>query len=191
MYCYMATEFVGSRDLNDECRRRGMFTEAKALQIISQCAAGLQAIAQEGLIHRDIKPGNIFLRDDGTPVIGDLGLARQVDGDDRMTVTGMAMGTPAYMSPEHVRGQADVDIRTDIYALGAMLFKMVTGEEPYTGETLYIITNKVLNDPVPDPRRLNGSLSAGICAVINTCLAKDRNNRYENPAAISARYSCP
>ena len=145
-----------------------IFTEAKALQLIAQCAEGLQAIADAGLIHRDIKPGNIFMRADGTPVIGDLGLARQVDGDDRMTMTGMAMGTPAYMSPEHVRGQADVDIRTDIYALGAMLFKLVTGEEPYTGDTLYVITNKILNDPVPDPRRLNGALSAGICAMLCT-----------------------
>ncbi|MFV1258456.1 serine/threonine-protein kinase, partial [Klebsiella pneumoniae] len=91
---------------------------AEAVEIAVQVADGLAFAHERGVVHRDIKPQNIFLDRDGKPKIGDLGLARSSDGEDRMTMTGTSYGTPSYMSPEQIRGVADIDIRSDIYALG-------------------------------------------------------------------------
>ncbi len=175
---YMAFELVTGGDLSDLLNAKQILSEHKALTLLQDCAHGLEAIEQAGLVHRDIKPGNIFLDEQGHAHIGDLGLARDAAGDDRMTMTGMAMGTPAYMSPEHISGQTDVDIRTDIYALGAMFYKMLTGQEPFSGETVYAITHKILSDPLQDPRALNTSLSEPVVAIIKKTLEKDREQRY-------------
>lgn len=180
-HLYMTFQLINGTDLGNLIRHKGALSEFKSLQVIKSCLAGLQAIHGAGLVHRDIKPGNIFMEDDRRPVIGDLGLARQSSGDDRMTMTGAAMGTPAYMSPEHIQGVADIDIRTDIYALGSMLYKMLTGEEPFQGETIYAITHSIIAKPIPDPRELNGSLSNPIVAIIRKAMAKDRDQRYQNP----------
>ncbi|MDA3960619.1 MAG: bifunctional serine/threonine-protein kinase/formylglycine-generating enzyme family protein [Planctomycetota bacterium] len=182
---FMAFELLTGGDVSDLIKRRGALTEAKALTITRDAARGLQAVSDAGLVHRDIKPGNIFL-DTGDQVrLGDLGLARHSDGDDRMTMTGVAMGTPAYMSPEHVQGVADIDIRTDVYALGASLYKMLTGQDPYIGDTLYMVTSQVLNEPVPDPRRLEPGISPETAAIVRHAMAKNRDQRYASPTQLA------
>ncbi len=178
---YMALELVGGGDLHKLMKRRGRIPVDDALRWISDCAKGLEAIHQAGLVHRDIKPANIFLDKDGTPKIGDLGLARAADGQDRMTMTGNSWGTPSYMSPEQIKGVADLDIRADIYSLGATLYTLLVGVEPYVGETSYVITHKVLTEPPPDPRTHDQTIPAQVAAIIGKAMAKDRERRYQTP----------
>ena len=135
-HLFMTFQKIDGGDLADLIKAKGSISEYKSLSIMKECLLGLQAIGQAGLVHRDIKPSNIFMEQGRRPIIGDLGLARQASGDDRMTMTGAAMGTPSYMSPEHIQGVSDIDIRTDLYALGSTLYKMVTGEEPSRGNGL-------------------------------------------------------
>jgi formylglycine-generating enzyme required for sulfatase activity len=179
-YLYMALEYVPGGDLSKLVQRRGPLEWRQAVEIIIGCARGLSAIHAAGLVHRDIKPQNIFLDRELHPKIGDLGLARATDGADRMTMTGAAWGTPAYMSPEQVRGVADVDPRTDVYALGATLFAILTGTEPFSGATAYIVTHKVLTEPPPDPRAHNHLVPAAISAITIKAMAKDRAERYRD-----------
>lgn len=179
-HLYMTFQLIVGGDLSQLLKGKGVLTEFKALGILRECVLGIQAIEQAGLVHRDIKPGNIFMEDGRRAVIGDLGLARQASGDDRMTMTGAAMGTPSYMSPEHINGIADVDIRTDIYALGSTLYKMLTGEEPFQGDTVFAITHSILSLPVPDPRMLNPSLSNPVVGILRKSMAKDRDQRYRS-----------
>ncbi len=181
---YIACELIGGGDLGALLARRGMLTEHKALGLVIAATRGLAALHAAGLVHRDLKPDNIFFDAEGRVVLGDLGLARHQSGDDRFTMTGAAIGTPAYMSPEHIRGVADLDIRSDIYAMGAVLYKLFTGEEPYAGETLYLVTHKVLTEPLPDPRSINGAVPAEVAAIIRKAMAKQREERYHDPAQM-------
>ena len=183
-YLYMAIEFVDGIDLSKLLKTRGVVDEATAIKILIGCCKGLEAIDAAGLVHRDIKPANIFLDRKGEPKIGDLGLARQVDGEDRMTMTGSAWGTPAYMPPEQLRGIADIDIRCDLYALGAAFYTIITGSEPFAGPTSFVITTKIMTELAPDPRKANRTVSAAVAAIIRTCLEKDREKRYPTPTAM-------
>ena len=184
---YMALELMTGGDADQLARAQGgILPPVRACAILRDCAAGLSAIHRAGLIHRDIKPANIFLGEDGTAKLADLGLARQEDGDDKMTRTGTAMGTPAFMSPEQAEGAEDLDIRSDIYALGATLFALVTGEAPFTGQSAYAVVAKVINDPVPDPRSLNPNVPDPIAQVIRTAMAKDRRKRFQTPQELQA-----
>ena len=183
-FLFMAIEFVDGTDLAKLLKTRGMLDEATALRVMIGCCRGLEAIHAAGLVHRDIKPANIFLDRQGEPKIGDLGLARHVDGEDRMTMTGNAWGTPAFMPPEQLRGVADIDIRCDLYALGATLFTVLTGSEPFTGPTAFVVTTRILTEPSPDPRTLNRTISPALAAIIRTCLEKDRDKRYATPTAL-------
>jgi formylglycine-generating enzyme required for sulfatase activity len=180
-FMYMALELVTGSDLHKILKRRGRLPVDDAVGYIIGCAKGLSAIHAAGLVHRDIKPANIFVDRDGQPKIGDLGLARAADGDDRMTMTGTSWGTPSYMSPEQIKGVADLDIRADIYSLGATFYTLLAGVEPYVGETSYVITHKVLTEPPPDPRTHDKTLPSTVVAVIAKAMAKDRGNRYQTP----------
>ena len=132
-------------------RQGGTIEESRALAIIRDCANGLDAISEAGLVHRDIKPSNILIDKEGTAKLGDLGLARQMTEDDNISLSGEIFGTPAYMSPEHARGSRDLDIRTDIYSLGASLFTLLTGAQPFTGGSSIEIASKVLSEQVLTP----------------------------------------
>ena len=179
---YIALELMTGGDADQLARSGGGILPAvRACGIVRDCAAGLGAIHKAGLIHRDIKPANIFLGDNGTAKLDDLGLARQEDGDDQMTRNGTVMGTPAFMSPEQAQGVDDLDIRSDIYALGATLFALSTGQPPFTGPSAYAIVAQVINDPVPDPRSLNPNIPEPIVQVIRTAMHKDRKKRPQTP----------
>ncbi len=180
-FMYMALELVTGSDLHKILKRRGRLPVDDAVGYMIGCAKGLSAIHAAGLVHRDIKPANIFVDRDGQPKIGDLGLARAADGEDRMTMTGTSWGTPSYMSPEQIKGVADLDIRADIYSLGATLYTLLAGVEPYVGETSYVITHKVLTEPPPDPRTHDKTLPSTVVAVIAKAMAKERENRYQTP----------
>ncbi len=183
-YLYMVLELMAGGDLARLLARRGRIEPREAVELLIGCAQGLGAIHAAGLVHRDIKPQNIFLDRALQPKIGDLGLARAADGADRVTLTGAAWGTPAYMSPEQVRGVGDIDIRSDIYALGATLYTLLTGSEPFTGATTYIVTHKVLSESTPDPRLYDRTIPAALAAVVLRAMAKDRDERYRTPQEL-------
>jgi serine/threonine-protein kinase len=181
---YMALELVTGGDLLGLMERKGgKLGEQLALSLLRDCFEGLEAVEAARLIHRDLKPANIFLSDRGTAKLADLGLARSVKQEtDRATMAGMILGTPAYISPEQARGEDDLDIRTDIYSLGASLFHLVTGTTPYPASDPLGTLVRVLNDPVPDPRERNPEVSAPVAALIQRLIDKERTKR-----PISAR----
>ena len=183
-YYYFAMEFVDGENLKDVLERDGKLPERRALEIAASVAAALEHAQQQNIVHRDIKPGNIFIGKDGTPKLGDLGLAKEIRTDQSITQAGIPVGTPYYISPEQVRGQQDIDQRADLYAVGATLYRMVAGEVPYDGPTGAVVMTRHLNDPIPDPRRNTPGLSEACVAVIHRCMEKDRGDRYQNATQL-------
>ncbi|MBM4042343.1 MAG: hypothetical protein FJ290_27950 [Planctomycetes bacterium] len=179
-YYYFAMEFVDGESLKDVLDREGKIAEKRALEITAAVAAGLQHAHDNDIVHRDIKPANVFLTKDGTPKLGDLGLAKEIHTDKSLTQAGIPVGTPYYISPEQARGVENVDGRADLYALGATLYRMVAGDVPYEGATGAIVMTKHLNDPIPDPRKTTPGLSEACVSIIHHCMAKRREDRYKN-----------
>jgi eukaryotic-like serine/threonine-protein kinase len=190
---YFVMEYVEGETVKDMIERGKVFDEKTALKIVLAVAEALKHAHSRGLIHRDIKPENVILTKDGNVKLADLGLAR-LTADEKwaMAEAGMAIGTPYYISPEQVRGQVDVDIRSDIYSLGATLYHMVTGRVPYDGETPSEVMKKhVAKDCVlVPPDHLNTRLSSGLGEVVETMMAKNRENRYRNPDDLLLDLKC-
>jgi len=179
---YMALEYVDGGDVS-HLIRQGPVPEAKALEIASQVTEGLGAAHQAGLVHRDIKPANIFMTKDGTAKLGDLGLAR-AEEDHSLTQSAVSLGTPHYMSPEQAQGQREIDIRSDIYSLGATIYHMVCGEPPFSGPTAIVVLSKHAQEQIPSPQEKVPELSDGICHIIEKCMAKEKDDRYQTPAEL-------
>jgi len=176
---YMALELMEGGDADELLKKSGgKIKEDRALEIIADAGIGLCAIRDADLIHRDIKPQNIFLTKAGRAKLADLGLAKGA-GDEEMTIAGATIGTPSYMSPEQANGEHELDIRSDIYSLGASLFHLVTGNPPFTGSTPLATAVKIINDPLPDPRRYG--VSDKVAEVIEAAMAKDPDDRYRTP----------
>ncbi len=179
---FMALELVTGGDLLDLLDRRGgRLDEVLALGLMRDALAGLEAIEAAGLVHRDIKPANIFITDGGQAKVADLGLAR-VSGNDQVTQPGVIMGTPAYIAPEQANGVPDLDIRADLYSLGASLYHLLTGQPPFSSDSAVATLIKALNEPVPDPTVLRPDLTPGCRTLILRLMEKDRNRRH-----VSAR----
>lgn len=164
------------------------------LELFCQICEPLAYAHARGVLHRDLKPDNIMVGAFGAVFVMDWGVARVRVGAEGAagavvataggTLAGDVVGTPAYMSPEQVRGESDIDIRSDLYALGATMFCLLTGHPPFQGGTSYVITNAVLTAPAPDVRQFNRTVSAATAAIIRTALIKDRRLRHPTPAAL-------
>ena len=179
-HLYMALQFVPGGDLATRIKRDGKMKEDEALRIIAGCARGLIAIHAAGLVHRDIKPSNIFLTAEGTPKIGDLGLARNIIDDEKLTFAGDLVGTPSYMAPEQAKGSQDIDHRADIYSLGTSLYHLLTGRPPFQGSSPFLIGHQVIAEVPQDPRELNRAMSPVMAAIIHHAMRKDRTLRYQS-----------
>jgi serine/threonine-protein kinase len=178
-YHYFVMEYVDGHTLYDELAASKVFTEAEALRIIIQMARALEHAHAHGLIHRDVKPKNIMITKEGVAKLADMGLARQAsDVAAAQAEAGRAFGTPYYISPEQIRGEVDIDFRSDIYSLGATLYHMVTGQVPFEGPTPVAVMQKHLKEPLLPPDHINTSLSAGLGEVVEVMMAKDRDRRY-------------
>ena len=190
---YFVMEYVEGATIKDELDQKKVFDEKVALKIVMAVAEAMKHAHERGLIHRDIKPENVILTKDGGVKLADLGLAR-LTADEKwaMSEAGMAIGTPYYISPEQVRGQVDVDIRADIYSLGATLYHMVTGKVPYPGETPAEVMRKHVdkNAQLIPPDHINTRLSSGLGVVVETMMAKNRDNRYRNPDDLILDLKC-
>jgi serine/threonine-protein kinase len=190
---YFVMEYVEGTTVQDELKGGKVYDEGTALTITLAIAHALKHAHERGLIHRDIKPDNIILTKDGGIKLADLGLARMTaDVHALASEAGVAAGTPYYISPEQARGESDVDIRADIYSLGATLYQMVTGRPPYTGATPEEVMRKHISRKahlVP-PDHLNTSLSSGLGEVVETMMAKVREERYHAPEDLILDLDC-
>ena len=175
---YLAMELLDGESVQDMMDREGTLDEDTALYIIVQIAKALEYCQQQGILHRDIKPDNIMVTREGQIKLCDLGFAKPIEAGEGEEDT--TCGTPQYISPEQARGMSDVDIRADIYSLGATLFHMVTGQPPFTGKTTQDIFIKHLTHRLPDPNEINPSLSKGMGPVLKKMMMKDREERYQS-----------
>ncbi len=175
---YISMEFVDGGDLKQRLRQE-IFAPAEAISLITKIAAALGAAHAKGIVHRDVKPGNILFREDGTPLLSDFGIAKRLTGDADLTSTGIFVGSPNYMAPE----QSDIgpiDGRADIYALGVIFFEMLSGKRPYTSDSVIDVILMHKKDPVPAlPAGLEGYQE-----MINLMMAKDRNERFRDAESL-------
>ena len=185
-YHFFAMEFVDGPTIRDLIEREGHLDERRALDIVKSVAHALERAHGEGIVHRDIKPGNIMIGSDGVVKLADLGLARSSENPDTLTVEGVALGTPYYMSPEQVRGEVELDTRADIYALGATLYHMVTGQAPFHAPYAGAIMAKHITDPIPSAHATCPAVSPACSQLIKYMLAKDREERPSTPADLLA-----
>ncbi len=179
---FIAMKFINGGELEDLLKTcGGRVPIAAAIRILIDCLKGLDDIHEAGLVHRDIKTANILLDKKGSAFLADLGLARAVEQADNLTMTGQAMGTPYYMSPEQAKAEDKIDIRSDIYALGVTLFKMLTGKTPFKGSSTYDTIAKILYEPAPDPKEFRPELDDDLIAIIKKAMAKKKEERYQSP----------
>lgn len=183
---YQVLEFMAGGDVKALLARcGGRLAEGRALAIVRQCAEGLVAIHVAGLMHRDVKPSNIFLDGGGVAKLADLGLARALETDEQLTQPGHRVGTPTYMSPEQATG-GSVDARTDVYGLGATLYHLVTGRPPFTGKNVREVITQVLRDRPVDARSLRPDLSPATGAIIAMAMARRCEDRYDDAHGLYA-----
>ena len=182
-YHFFVMEFVEGKSLRQLLIEWGMFSEDYVLRVARETAMALDHAYQRDVIHRDIKPGNILIDDAGNVKLTDMGLAKG-PADLTLTRDGATVGTPMYISPEQARNPQDVDVRSDLYSLGATLYHMATGVPPFSGETMAELITSVLNDNVIAPNEVNSSVSPGMSLVIRKLLAKNLTVRYQTPREL-------
>jgi serine/threonine protein kinase/tetratricopeptide (TPR) repeat protein len=183
--CYFSMKFVEGGRLDEMVRREPMPTR-RAVELIAKVARTMQYAHEHGILHRDIKPGNILLDQEGEPHLTDFGLARLVETESTITGTLEVLGTPSYMAPEQAVGETKkLTSATDVYGLGAVLYQLLTGQPPFAGGTTYD-TIRLLRDTEPrSPHVLNRKVDRDLSAICLKCLEKDPKHRYSSALALA------
>jgi serine/threonine-protein kinase len=180
---YLVMEYVEGQTVA-QMLAAGPMDEHRAVGIVIQVARALDHAHRNEIVHRDVKPANVIVTKEGVAKLCDLGLAKHMEADASQTDEGLAMGTPFYVSPEQARGERRIDIRTDIYALGATLFHMVTGRVAFPGPNPAVVMTKHINEPLESPDDVNPDVSRGLSQIIEKMMAKERESRYQTPAEL-------
>ena len=158
-------------------------------KLLLPIASALDYAHRQGVIHRDIKPDNILLDESGHPILSDFGIAKLVESNAQFTASGGFLGTPAYMAPEQGRGMANIDGRADIYALGVVVYEMLTGRHPYTAETPMMVMFKHVSDPVPSLLTVDPKASPIVDKALRKALAKEPDSRFSTAMAFSQAFT--
>ncbi len=183
-YHYIAMTYINGTDVETILKEDKRIPEDEALTVALKIARALDhAWTQHGMLHRDLKPGNIMVNQDGEIKLMDMGLAKIKSADAGLTADGTFLGTPHYISPEQARNK-DMDCRSDMYSLGATLFNMVTGQRPFRGANLMAIVAMHVSDPIPDPCTLNQELTPACGRLIEKMMAKSPDDRYPDWKAL-------
>ena len=183
---YLAMDLIDGPSLRERLEAGPPFEPADAARLAQVVASALAYAHERSILHRDVKPGNILLSPEG-PVLTDFGLAKDVSQIERSpTLSGEAIGTPAYMAPEQARGDLEaIDRRTDVYSLGATLYEMLTGQLPFRGNTIYDLLERLTTQEPARPRKLRPELERDLETIVLTCLAKDPARRYATAGALA------
>ncbi len=178
---YLVMEFIDGLGLG-----KAALALRPAVEAIAKCARALEVAHQLGVIHRDLKPDNLMITPAGWPYVMDFGLAKTVETEASLSVSGDVLGTPSFMSPEQAKGEIDsLDARTDVYSLGATLYALVTGQKPFMGKTTVEILVKVVNQDVVPPRKIKPEVPGPVEAVVLKAMEKERDRRYPTADALA------
>ncbi len=192
---FVVMEFLEGESLAECLARESKLSEQRILRIIQQATSALSAAHAKGIVHRDIKPENLFLlrrKEQDFVKVVDFGISKSLRASDeqeepqRLTQTGMVLGTPLYMSPEQARGDEDLDHRVDIYALGVIMYEAATGRVPFVGNNYLSVISQVLNEQPKPPRELRPELTDEFEAIVTKAMAKDRKERYASAEEMLA-----
>src|SRR5580693_4205659 len=175
---FIVMEFVDGRALSSILRTAGPLHPDRAAEIAADVAGALSYAHRHGVVHRDVKPGNVLITEEGTIKVTDFGIARAVNTEESLTQTGAVMGTATYFSPEQAEGMG-VDSRSDIYSLGVVLFEMVTGRPPILRHTPVAVASKHVREHPPAPREVNPGVPPDLEAVTMKAMAKVPDQRYQ------------
>ncbi|NIN91733.1 protein kinase [bacterium] len=179
---YITMEYVKGEDLKSFIRRKERLKEEEVISLAKQVCEGLAEAHELGVVHRDLKPQNIMIDEKSNAKVMDFGIARSVEAPG-VTQSGVMIGTPDYMSPEQAEGE-EADQRSDIYALGVILYEMVTGSVPFKGDTAFSVALKHKTKVPQDPRKLNPQVSEDLSRLILICMEKDKERRYQMADAL-------
>jgi len=183
--CYFSMKFIEGGQL-DEVVKQTPMSIRQAVELITKVARTVHYAHEHGILHRDIKPGNILLDQKGEPHLTDFGLARLVESESTVTRTMEVLGTPSYMAPEQAVGNnAGISSITDVYGLGAVLYQLLTGQPPFAGGTTYETIKLLLDTEPRQPRLLNPKIDRDLSTICLKCLEKDSKRRYSSALALA------
>lgn len=182
---YIVMEHVDGRPLSAVLRQQGRLHPTEAAEIVAKVASGLAYAHRRGVVHRDVKPGNILLTTSGEVKVTDFGIARAMNTEDSLTQVGSVMGTAAYFSPEQAEG-LNVDARSDLYSLGVVLFEMLTGRTPFVGDSPVVVASKHVREQAPGVREVNPAVPSPLEAIVAMAMAKSPSERYQSAEDLRA-----
>jgi len=180
---YLVMELVEGTSLEPHCGSSGLLPTSRTAQIAYKCCKALEYANTVGVVHRDIKPANIMLRPDFDIKVSDFGAA-QLARSDTTQVAGV--GSPAYMSPEQIRGSEEIDFRSDMFSLGGVMYHMLTGARPFSGSTAYELMDEILSKEPPPPSQVRPTIPTALADIVLRALSTSRNDRFESWHAFAA-----